>query len=278
MDSTYNMPSLETDTSSESLRTTGYFRVTRSATFGFIMALPLVLLYEVFIRLVNRGQGGGGVRIGPEIWMKNVPMETPVGSWLQAQMLSYGITAEIGMMVVIALVGVGIFLWDRRKKLKLRPIYTSGVILESAVLAVVFAIIVSFLTASIVQPAMSLAVVQEVRELGTFHQLVLSLGAGIYEELLFRVILTGGLFLVLKTFMPRVLSYCVAAVVGALLFSWVHYTGSMGDEFTLASFTFRAIGGLLLNAIYLLRGFGVAAWTHAMYDVYVVTGFFSILD
>jgi hypothetical protein len=41
----------------------------------------------------------------------------------------------------------------------------------------------------------------------------------------------------------------------------------MGDAFTVPSFTFRAIAGLLLSGLYVARGFGIAAWSHALYDV-----------
>ena len=33
------------------------------------------------------------------------------------------------------------------------------------------------------------------------------------------------------------------------------------------AFTFRAVAGLLLSGLYVARGFGIAAWTHALYDV-----------
>jgi membrane protease YdiL (CAAX protease family) len=102
-------------------------------------------------------------------------------------------------------------------------------------------------------------------------QLALSLGAGLYEELVFRVLLVGGMFLGLKRLMAdRRHAYAVAAVVGALIFSWVHYIGPFGDPFTLASFTYRFLFGLALNGVFLLRGFAAAAWTHALYDVLVV--------
>lgn len=60
-----------------------------------------------------------------------------------------------------------------------------------------------------------------------------------------------------------------AAFFGALIFSWVHYTGAYGDDFQLGSFTFRFVMGLVLNGIFLWRGFGIAAMTHALYDVVV---------
>lgn len=77
----------------------------------------------------------------------------------------------------------------------------------------------------------------------------------------------------LKHALPQVrYAYVLAAVVGALLFSGVHYIGALGDPFTVASFAFRFLFGLALNVIFLARGFGVAAWTHALYDVMIVTG------
>ena len=62
----------------------------------------------------------------------------------------------------------------------------------------------------------------------------------------------------------------IAAVVGALIFSAFHYVGEYGDRFSVASFTYRAIAGLVFSGLYLMRGFGITAWTHAFYDVYVM--------
>jgi hypothetical protein len=58
-----------------------------------------------------------------------------------------------------------------------------------------------------------------------------------------------------------------ATLVGALVFSAFHYVGPYGDRFELPSFAFRAIAGALFSGLYLLRGFGITAWTHALYDV-----------
>jgi hypothetical protein len=65
-------------------------------------------------------------------------------------------------------------------------------------------------------------------------------------------------------------SVFAGVVVGALLFSAVHYMGSMGDVFTLQSFTFRFLFGMALNALLMLRGFGITAWTHSLYNVMLI--------
>ena len=44
-------------------------------------------------------------------------------------------------------------------------------------------------------------------------------------------------------------------------------SGPLGDTFTVPSFTFRAIAGVAFSVLYVTRGFGIAAWTHALYDL-----------
>jgi hypothetical protein len=105
-------------------------------------------------------------------------------------------------------------------------------------------------------------------------QLMISLGAGIYEELLFRVVLVSGLaLLATRVFRwPRTRANLFAVVLGALIFSAFHYIGPYGEPLRLDSFTFRAVAGLLFSGLYVLRGFGITAWTHALYDVFLAVG------
>jgi hypothetical protein len=100
---------------------------------------------------------------------------------------------------------------------------------------------------------------------------MVSLGAGLYEELLFRVLLVSGLAaLAAKVFgWKQVPAGIFGAVLGAVIFSGFHYVGPYGDPFQVGSFTFRAIAGLLFSGLYLTRGFGITAWSHALYDVFL---------
>ncbi|HEU4680281.1 MAG TPA: CPBP family glutamic-type intramembrane protease, partial [Gemmatimonadales bacterium] len=102
-------------------------------------------------------------------------------------------------------------------------------------------------------------------------QLMVSLGAGIYEELLFRVLLVSGLVLMaMRVFRWTPIRASVfAVVVGALIFSAFHYIGPYGEPLALGSFTYRTVAGLLFSGLYVLRGFGITAWTHALYDVFL---------
>jgi hypothetical protein len=112
--------------------------------------------------------------------------------------------------------------------------------------------------------------------LGFLTAVVLSLGAGLYEEIAFRVGLYGfGRKLVLAM-MPEALPgqrLAVSigwAVLAAALFSGWHYFGQFGEAFELRSFVFRWVCGLVFTLIYVFRGFAPVVWTHALYDIWVL--------
>lgn len=239
----------------------GYHQTTRTATYGFLAALPLLVLYEVLIALVNQGQVMQ-VRVSAEVWLKRV-------------LPALGMTGMHMLAAVVLLVGIGIFFYERKKHIPIKPRYFGWMIGESAVYAVVLAFLVSGLVGMIFAFAPVSLAAGQMAEQSVWTKLALSIGAGLYEELLFRVLLVGGLYWLVSLFTGkrhRVTVYAGVAVIGALLFSTVHYIGALGDAFTWASFTFRFIFGLALNVVFLVRGFGVAAWTHALYDVMIVTG------
>ena len=108
--------------------------------------------------------------------------------------------------------------------------------------------------------------------LGLGLKFMTSLGAGVYEELVFRVILMGGMAYVgirLLRMKPGA-ALAIAMVVSSFVFSSFHYIGPMGDRFQVASFSFRFIAGMLFAVLYRVRGFGIAAYTHALYDVFLL--------
>lgn len=128
----------------------------------------------------------------------------------------------------------------------------------------------------------------KIQDQGRFVGFVMSLGAGFYEELSFRVILFGlGAKLLVKMFgkqeivltatgpttkfsLRSMLVMLGWAVACAIVFSGVHYIGPLSDSFQLPSFLFRLVLGLILTLIYVTRGFAAAVWTHAVYDIWVL--------
>lgn len=111
---------------------------------------------------------------------------------------------------------------------------------------------------------------------GFLTSVVLSLGAGLYEEIAFRVGLYSlGRRLVLAM-MPealpgqRVMASLAWAALSAGVFSGWHYIGEFGEPFELRSFVFRWVCGVVFTVIYVFRGFAPVVWTHALYDIWVL--------
>jgi membrane protease YdiL (CAAX protease family) len=107
---------------------------------------------------------------------------------------------------------------------------------------------------------------------GVFTAITLSIGAGLYEEAVFRLLLMGGIFQACFrwTKFQEFGSAATALLVSSLLFSAVHYVGPMADVFELHSFFFRFFAGIILATIFYFRGFAVAVYTHAIYDIIVM--------
>ncbi|MCE9582168.1 MAG: CPBP family intramembrane metalloprotease [Planctomycetes bacterium] len=106
---------------------------------------------------------------------------------------------------------------------------------------------------------------------GPIASFVMSAGAGVHEELLFRLLLMNGLVALFKgmKFGP-VESFLSALLFSSTLFSAVHHLGPLGDPFTVWVFVFRLLAGAAFGTIYWFRGFAVAVYTHALYDMYVL--------
>lgn len=106
---------------------------------------------------------------------------------------------------------------------------------------------------------------------GPIDILVISAGAGIHEELIFRVVGMGGLSWLLAGITGKRRAWLIALVVSSLVFSLAHHLGPAGESFTFAAFVYRALAGAFFALVYQLRGFAVAVWTHALYDLYVLS-------
>jgi membrane protease YdiL (CAAX protease family) len=110
--------------------------------------------------------------------------------------------------------------------------------------------------------------------------LVLSIGAGIYEEMVFRLIMFHVLHMILIDLLkvPKGRALPLMVVISAAAFSMYHYrlpilnsSGFTGSEpFEWQSFVFRTLAGIYFGLIFLWRGFGLTAGAHASYDITIV--------
>jgi membrane protease YdiL (CAAX protease family) len=174
------------------------------------------------------------------------------------------------LFLACVVVGFGLTLALLKRKQRFNGKVLGPVVLESAIYALTMgSLIVLFMTQVLgISPALAAGLPQR----GLVAKVVMSLGAGVYEETVFRL----GLLSACIVLFDRVLGMSRwAAVVGAFLassviFSAAHYLPPTGDPFALGSFTFRVLAGIMFGILYRLRGLAVAVYTHAFYDIFVL--------
>lgn len=242
-----------------------YWDRSQAPRYSLLFALPLFLLYEGLAAALAGAPGTAGVRNAADVVLK-----TPF-------LFISGTRGSLAFFATIVAIFIFFVARDLTKSRdRLRPRFFLYMLGESALLGLLLGIVVGTITARLLGGIGALATqaggVTSLDQMGVGTRLMLALGAGLYEELLFRVLLVGGLAMGLRwlTGASRLQTGIIAAVVGALIFSAFHYIGEYGDPLEVASFTYRAIAGLVFSGMYLLRGFGITAWTHALYDVYVM--------
>jgi hypothetical protein len=233
-----------------------YFRASREPRYSLLFALPLWLLYEGLAGLMSHSSYAG-VRNGADVLLKTVFVTLG------------GRTGVTVFGVLLLVIGAALVIKDMRaNEGKLVPRVFLAMVAESLVYAALLGTVVSTLTSLLLHPGLMTVQGGSMSEMGLSTQLMVSLGAGLYEELLFRVLLVSGFLAIGKALgWRRGVSITVALVASALIFSGFHYIGPLGDTLTLSSFTFRAVAGLALSGLYVARGFGITAWAHALYDV-----------
>jgi hypothetical protein len=242
-----------------------YFEASRAPRYSLVFALPLLLAYEGLAAVLSGPGHDSQVRNGADVLMKDVFI---------------AVAGRHGPLIFMAAV-IGISIWFvsrdlRRSGQGLRPAILGGMFAESIALATIFGFVIGTITVKLLGSLHVLAITSTLPEplthLGWTTRLMLSLGAGLYEELLFRVLLVSALAAGARAAFGWGTrgAGAFASLVGAVVFSAFHYIGPYGDPFQLQSFAFRALSGVAFSALYLLRGFGITAWTHALYDAFLL--------
>jgi membrane protease YdiL (CAAX protease family) len=144
------------------------------------------------------------------------------------------------------------------------------VLLESVVWALTMGSLIVFVMTKVLGISPRLA--GGIEGQGLLARFVMSLGAGVYEETVFRLGLLSSLAFVLEK-LVRIARW--AALLGALLlssavFSAMHHLPPYGDPLAIGPFVFRVLAGIFFGLLFWRRGFAVAVYTHAFYDIFVL--------
>jgi hypothetical protein len=230
-----------------------YWCLAREPLNCLLFLLPLLAIYELGVWWISMD----AARNGADYWMRGF-----------LRLAGFEHPALLPFLVIGLLAGwhiVGRFRW------KLSPATLLGMWAESALFGVCLVILGQLQDLAFhshAAGARRLAV--PLSPPGTLPLVISYLGAGVYEEVLFRVCLFKlgcGAFRVLLV--PRQAAVVFSIIGTSLLFSAAHYIGPAADEFSLFTFFFRAMAGLFFSALFVWRGFGISVGSHAAYDLMV---------
>jgi hypothetical protein len=235
-------------------QSSGYLTGTRHPWACMLFVLPLLVAYEAGVLLMGMDQPEL-LRNGADVWLR----------WVLATLgLRHLLWAPALLLLVLAA-------WCLRQRNN-RPGDLLGLWIGMTVESGIFAMLLwgsCFVVAPLLyRLGVQLAATPPPEP--AMQQLLSFVGAGIYEETLFRLLLFSGLrWLLRRVELPWPGAGVLAASVSALLFSAAHNIGPYGEPFQPFVFAFRALAGMYFVAVYQLRGFGVAVGAHAGYDVLV---------
>ena len=225
----------------------GYFQRSELPWTSLVFLLPFIILYEVGTRLLLTDADG--------------TVENRIIAFTKLQDFFRWCGATGPYLPAMAVVGILLACHiARRDTWDVAPRHLFGMLLESAVLAIPLLVLATLAVRYV--PLMAVT-----RPLP--GMLVLSIGAGIYEELVFRLIAFTLLSVVIIDGLriEKRLGYLLIVVITSLGFSLYHYWGH--EAFQLRAFAFRTVAGLYFGLIFAFRGFGITAGSHASYDVLV---------
>ena len=107
-----------------------------------------------------------------------------------------------------------------------------------------------------------------------FDKLYLAIGAGIFEEIIFRLLPIGLIsYLMLKVFkLDKISIFIPLILISSFIFSGFHYIGSFGENFNWSTFLLRFSAGCYLGILFTFRGFGICVISHIIYDFIIIKG------
>jgi hypothetical protein len=237
----------------------GYLQRATLPLPSLVLLLPMVVMYEVGTRYLTTAARHGH------------DQQIIAFSKLQEFFHLFGATGRHlpALAVVVILLAWHIARNDtwRVEMATVIGMFVESIMLSLPVLLLGF-LINRYLSVAAVCPSSASAIVSGAD--GIRDRLIMDLGAGVYEEFVFRLVLFTLFSLVFKDLLKLQsgLVYLLMVVISGLLFSAYHYWNP-AEQLVWRIFAFRAAAGIYFGVIFLFRGFGVTASSHAFYDVIV---------
>jgi len=268
-----------------------YLERTSRPIYAIFFLLPFIIFYEIGTILINTNV------------LNQTEVRVVAFMWLREALASIGLGGKFAWVappIVVVAILIGLQLSSRKKwEFDVRDVVAMTV--ECVGLAVPLIVLSLFLStpagsqgdvphnsgvavtvrASESDPAAGLpclaaeVTVYASAQRGLLPDVVTGIGAGIYEELVFRLILICVLMIVFQDVLrlSHRSSVILSVMTSAALFSAHHHViflnGQLGriTDFNWTKFGFRTMAGVYFAILYAIRGFGITAGTHAFYDI-----------
>jgi hypothetical protein len=242
----------------EEHRPCSYWEATRRPFPSLLFVGPMVLGYEVAV-LFASGADAMSLRSGADAWMRRGLAAAGLSDpWF------------LPLLLVVILMGWQI---SRSHDWRFSPTILGGMIAESVIWAIALlglGRLIDLGFSYLDQARMPVLAAGSPGAAPGLNAWIGYLGAGIYEEALFRLMMVPVFFATLRLLqMPQVLASSWAVTASALLFALAHHAGTPGEPFTWYVFIFRWMAGVFFAWVFVLRGFGIAVGTHTAYDILV---------
>ncbi len=250
---------------------TTYWQRSQRPLQSLLFLLPLIVCYEVASVLTA---------VPGEPRLPKIVAE----SWLGDFFMQFGVTGTYLPPIIVLVVLLSMH-FTHRDRFEIEPRLYGFMALESIAMAIPLFVfmLVLFRDPALQQAAAKFTALATDTASSTstsgggatsggrwYTGLVHALGAGIYEEMLFRLIAISMLHLLLVDVLaiPEHIGATAAVVLSAVAFAMYHFPSL--HEIDISRFLFYSIAGIYFAAVFVLRGFGIVAATHAAYDVLVI--------
>lgn len=231
-------------------RRNSYWKLTKSPFYSFVFTLPLFGIYEVMTLFLSRDQ--------------LLSLRNGADALFRQFLGMFGIWGPYVLSILFIFGFMIAFLWQKAKfrGTSVRGDYLIKMLLEGSAWGILLYVILRYAPNLLMLPSGKMI----------SQQIVLSIGAGLYEEMLFRVLIINGSSGLMRIIFrwSKLWRLTVAILISAGLFSAFHFIGAFGETYNLSIFIYRGFAGILLGTLYVARGFGITAYAHMFYDFIVV--------
>ncbi len=236
-----------------------YWALARQPLHSLLFLLPLLMAYEIGVALAVGGDTTTA-RNGADYWMR-----------LGMQLL--GLKHPLLLpVIVIGLLAV----WQLVGRFRWKPSAGTlcGMLAESALFGACLVVLGQLqdlaFRSQLARMAQEAHAGITLAQSAAMPRVISYIGAGVYEEVLFRLCLVPVSYGLLRgLLLPKRFAMLLAVLGTSILFSAAHYVGPAADQLTFYSFTFRTLAGMYFALLFVTRGFGITVGAHAAYDVIV---------